>query len=108
MKTANLPAGSIRQSNVGLVWKQLFSGAGGYTDQGPVQGTIRVSSGAASLSVTIGGVLAATLRNGEVEYFNLGRGAVGDGRVPVEFIIGAGDARVSIALETDSEAQRNP
>lgn len=101
MKAVNLPAGSQRNSDVGLVWRQVFSGAGGFTFNGPVQGTIRVSSGAAALTVTIGGVLAATLRTGEVEYFNLGSGLSGDMKTPVVVIIGAGDARVSLAEELD-------
>jgi len=73
MNTTNIPAGSHRDSNVGLVWEEVLNGAGGLTFEVPMQGTIRVSAGA-DLAVTIGGVLAATLRSGEVEYFNVGTG----------------------------------
>lgn len=105
MKPVNIPSGAQRNSDVGLVWRQLYNGSAGITFQGPVQGTIRVSAGA-DVTVTIGGVLAATLRSGEVEYFNLGVGASGDLKTPVTVIIGTGDVRVQIAEESDVLARR--
>jgi len=107
MKPVNLPSGAQRNAEVGLVWRQVHTGAAGATLIVPPQSTLRVSAGAADVTVTIGGVLAATLRAGEVEYFNSGLGPEGDGKTSVEVVIGASDARVQIAEETDTKARRN-
>jgi hypothetical protein len=100
MKLTNLPSGATRQANVGLVWKEVLNGAGGLTFELDFQQTFRVSAGA-NVTVTIDGVLAMTLRSGEVEYFNVGAGASGNGKSTVKVIIGTGDARVQVAQEKD-------
>lgn len=105
MKPVNLPSGAQRNAEVGLVWQQVYSGAGGTTLTVLPQATIRVSAGA-DVTVTIGGVLAATLRSGEVEYFNSGVGPDGDLRTTVQVVIGAGDARVQVALESENKGRR--
>jgi hypothetical protein len=99
MKPVNLPAGSQRNSEVGLLWKEVYNGAAGYTAELPFQYTFRVSA-AADVTVTIDGVLAMTLRSGEVERFNTGAGYT-DTRSTVTVVIGAGDARVQVAEEKD-------
>ena len=100
MKPVNLPTGAQRNTEVGLVWREVHNGAGGATLELPMQATFRVSSNAAALTVTIGGVLAMTMRVGEVERFNTGAGP-SDGRNDVIVVIGAGDARVQVAEEKD-------
>lgn len=100
MKPVNLPTGAQRNVESGLVWKEIFNGAGGITFEVPFQVTFRVSA-AANVTVTMDGVLAMTLRAGEVELFNSGAGAPGDGISTVKIVIGAGDARVQVAAEID-------
>jgi hypothetical protein len=99
MKPVNLPSGAQRNAEVGLLWKEVFNGAGGFTFELPFQYTIRVSAGA-NVTVTIDGVLAMTMRAGEVERFNTGAGYP-DSRSTVTVVIGAGDARVQVAEEKD-------
>lgn len=100
MKPVNLPSGAQRNTEVGLVWEEIFKGAGGTTFELPFQNTFRVSA-AADVTVTIDGVLAMTMRTGEVERFNTGAGTPGDSRSFVTVVIGAGDARVQVAKEKD-------
>ena len=99
MKPVNLPTGAQRNTETGLVWIEVFNGAGGTTLELPMQTTFRVSAGA-DVTVTIGGVLAMTMRTGEVERFNTGAGP-SDGRNDVIVVIGTGDARVQVAEEKD-------
>ena len=106
MKSVNIPSGALRTVNVGLVWKEVFNGAGGTTLTVPFQTTLRVSAGA-NVTVTLDGVLAMTLRAGEVEYFCVGAGSVA-GASTVSVVIGTGDARVQQALDSDFAGRRNP
>lgn len=100
MKPVNLPSGAQRNVESGLVWREEFNGAGGTTFELPFQYTFRVSA-AANVTVTMDGVLAMTLRSGEVERFNTGAGLAGNNKSTVTVVIGAGDARVQIAEEKD-------
>lgn len=100
MRYANLPSGAAREVEVGLVWREVYNGAGGTSFRVKIQSTIRVSA-AASVAVTIDGVLAITLRAGEVERINVGAGAAGDERSTVLVEIGPGDARVQLAEDID-------
>ncbi len=100
MKPVNLPSGAQRNAEVGLVWREVHNGAGAFSIELPFQYTLRVSAGA-NVTVTIDGVLAMTLRTGEVERFNTGAGLSGDGKSLVTVTIGAGDSRVQIAEEKD-------
>jgi hypothetical protein len=106
MRGVNLPSGAKRQADVGLVWREVHNGAGGFTVTLRRMTTVRVSA-AANVTVTIDGVLAMTLRSGEVERFNMGVGTAGDNTVSVVLTIGAGDARVQVA-ENDDPGRRNP
>lgn len=100
MKPVNLPTGAQRNTETGLVWREVYNGAGGFTMELPFQYTFRVSAGA-NVTVTVDGELAMTLRTGEVERFNTGAGAPADQKNTVTVIIGAGDARVQVAEEKD-------
>jgi hypothetical protein len=99
MKPVNLPTGAQRNVETGLVWREVYNGAGGITLDLPMQTTFRVSA-AADVTVTVGGVLAMTMRTGEVERFNTGAGP-SDTKDTVKVIIGAGAARVQVAEEKD-------
>lgn len=72
MKTSNLANEAIRQSDVGMVWEERLSGAAGTLQLLPFQ-TFRVRA-AAGGTVTIDGVLAATMISGEIMIFNAGGG----------------------------------
>lgn len=98
MKTTNIPAGSQRTSNVGLVWREVLTNAtGSFMVQ--QQATIRVSA-VAACAVSIDGELAATLQAGEVEYFNSGSGVGENLTRQVEITIG-GAAYVQVARDVE-------
>ena len=99
MKTTNIPAGSQRLSNVGLVWQEVITNGAG-TFRANFQSTIRVRA-IAQTTVTIDGVLAITLEVGETEYVNVGTGLGGDGLSTIEVVI-AGTANVQIAKDIES------
>lgn len=101
MKTTNIPAGSQRNSNVGLVWQEKITNSGG-TFQVNFQQTIRVSSVDGGTIVKIDGVLAATLQKGEVEYFNAGTGQKDDNKSTVTIEISGGNAHVQLAKDIET------
>jgi len=72
MKTANLANESLRQAETGHVWEERLSGAAGTLNLQPFQ-SFRVRAAAAG-TVTIDGVLAATMISGEILVFNAGAG----------------------------------
>lgn len=72
MKTSNLANESLRTAEVGLVYEERLSGAAGTLQLMPYQ-TFRVRA-AAGGTVTIDGVLAATMISGEIMLFNAGSG----------------------------------
>lgn len=63
MKPVNIPSGAGRIVESGLVWQEIYNGAGGTTLYLPIQATFRVSAGA-SVTVSLDGILAMTLRLG--------------------------------------------
>lgn len=98
MKTTNIPAGTQRMSNSGLVWEEkITDGAGSF--RAKFQQTIRVSA-VEPTTVTIDGILSATLQAGEVEYFNVGTGQTDD-LSTVEVVI-AGRANVQLARDVEA------
>ena len=99
MKPVNIPTGAQRNTETGLVWREVYKGAGGYSMELPFQTTFRVSA-AADVTVTMDGVLAMTLRSGENERFNTGAG-VTNTKSFVKIDIGTGDVRVQVADEND-------
>jgi hypothetical protein len=72
MKTSNLANEALREADVGHVWEEKLSGAAGTLNLQPYQ-TFRVRA-AAGGTVTIDGVLAATMIAGEILVFNAGAG----------------------------------
>ena len=72
MKTSNLANESLRTSEVGMLWEERLSGAAGTLVLMPYQ-SFRVRA-AAGGTVTIDGVLAATMISGEILIFNAGPG----------------------------------
>lgn len=72
MKSANLANEASRYADVAMVWEELLSGAAGTLKLMPFQ-TFRVRA-AANGTVTVDGVLAATMVSGEIMTFNAGGG----------------------------------
>lgn len=72
MRTSNLANEAIRQAETGQVWEEVLTGAAGTIKLLPFQ-TFRVRAAAAG-TVTIDGVLAATMVSGEILVFNAGGG----------------------------------
>lgn len=72
MKTSNLANEALRTAEVGHLWEERLSGAAGTLQLMPFQ-SFRVRA-AAGGTVTIDGVLAATMISGEILVFNAGPG----------------------------------
>ncbi len=97
MKTSNLVAETIRQSESGLTWEEKITNNTG-TLEVPKCSTFRVRATGAT-TVTIDGVLAATMSAGEIIVFNAGDGDPDDTKNTVTIAIGAIAAFVQVARE---------
>lgn len=98
MQLYNRAARSERNSEIGLVWEEKLSGASG-TIKVQKYSAVRVRA-AGALTVTIAGVLAATMINGEILTFNAGQGDPTDNDMEVTIVI-AGTAYVQVAKENE-------
>lgn len=97
MKTSNLVSQTVRQSESGLTWEEKLTNNTG-TLELPKASTFRVRATGAT-TVTIDGVLAATMSSGEIIIFNTGDGNPDDTKPTVTVIIGAVAAFVQVARE---------
>lgn len=86
MRQANNPSQSQRFSDSGFVWEEKLTGSLG-TIEVAAYSTVRVSCATAVCTVTIDGVLAATLQVGEVMIFNAGVGDKTDDKKTVSVTI---------------------
>lgn len=100
-QTFNTPARVQRVGESGLVWEEKLSGAQGSLELCKYQ-TFRVRAAGAT-TVTIDGVLAATMSAGEIMIFNTGRGIPDDNKRTVTVAIGGANAFVQCARELDRE-----
>lgn len=88
MKAGNNPSQSARYSDSGFVWEEKISGTvGGATIEVSAYSTIRVRAATAISTVTIGGVLQATLQIGEIMIFNAGAADKTDPKANVTVVI---------------------
>ena len=99
MQTANLASRTLRHSESGLVWEEKISGAQASIEVEP-NSTFRVRATGAS-TVTIDGVLAATMSSGEIMIFCAGEGDPTDNKATVTVTIGAANAFVQVARNYD-------
>lgn len=99
MKTANLVSETARQSESGLTWEEKISNNTG-TIQVPKHATVRVRCVTTGTTVTIAGVLAATMLAGEIIIFNAGDGDPDSTATSIAVVIGAQAAFVQVARET--------
>jgi hypothetical protein len=97
MKTANLVSETQRKSESGLTWEEKITNNTGSLEV-PKCATFRVRATGAT-TVTIDGILAATMSAGEVILFNAGDGNPDDTKVTVTVLIGAVAAFVQVARE---------
>jgi len=115
MKTTNLPSGSQRIAETGLVWVEAFPPGTIATNTFDVlsQGTLRVSAATTGTGGTViiklDGVTAITLRPGEVERINVGEGIKDNKRksVSVEISV-SGDGEYSCQVAKAVEKGRYP
>lgn len=99
MQAANIASRTLRHSESGLVWEEKISGATGALEVEPCS-TFRVRATGAT-TVTIDGVLAATMSTGEIMIFNAGEGDPTDTKATVTITIAAASAFVQVARNYD-------
>lgn len=95
----NIAARTSRVSESGLVWEEKLSGAQG-TIQVEPSGTVRVRATGAT-TVTIDGILAATMSSGEIMIFCVGQGDPDDPSREINVVIGGANAFVQVARHND-------
>ena len=98
MKTSNLVSETLRHSESGLTWEEKISYSTG-TIQVLKHSTVRVRCVVTGTTVTIAGVLAATMLAGEVIVFNAGDGDPDSTAATVAVVIAAQSAFVQVARE---------
>jgi hypothetical protein len=101
MRTSNLANQAVRQAEVGHVWEEVTTNGSG-TIEVLKYSTFRVRA-AAAVTVSIDGILAATMVAGEILVFNAGGGAGTDAAnlVPSVPVVITGTAFVQVARSTD-------
>jgi hypothetical protein len=97
MKTSNLVTESVRQSESGQTWEEKLTNATGSLEL-PKRATFRVRATGAT-TVTIDGILAATMSASEILVFNTGDGDPDDAKNTVSVVIAAAAAFVQVARE---------
>jgi hypothetical protein len=100
MKTANVISENLRVAETGLKWEEKLTNA-----QGTLillrAVTFRVRATGAT-TVTIDGVLAATMSTGEIMIFNTGHGnQLNTGLRTINVVIGGANAFVQVAAEAE-------
>lgn len=98
MKTGNIVTECVRESESGQCWEEKLTNAMG-TLILPKNSTFRVRATGAT-TVTIDGVLAATMSNAEVIVFNTGDGDPASGKATVSVVIAAAAAFVQVGRDT--------
>jgi len=107
MRPVNIDTGAQRNIEIGPVYREVYNGSGGYQMELTAQSSFRVCADADGVTVTLDGILAMTMKNGEKERFNVGIGQGLDGKVTVTVLIGAGAARLQLIQDNDQPARRN-
>lgn len=97
MRAANNPSQSQRFSDSGFVWEEKLSGALG-TIEVQAYSTVRVRATGAT-TVTIDGVLSATMSSGEIMIFNVGVGDKTDAKATTSVVIAVAGAFVQVAKQ---------
>ena len=101
MKTSNIASANLNTSDCGLVWEEKLTNATGVIEV--VEYTAFRVRATGATTVTIDGVLAATMSAGEIMIFNVGRGDPDDTKPTITITIGAVAAFVQVARNKDRE-----
>ena len=88
---------TVRESESGQVWEEKLTNTTG-TIKVPKHVPVRVRAAGAA-TVTIGGVLAATMSSGEVIVFNSGDGDPDSAATTVDVVIASANCFVQVARE---------
>lgn len=99
MKAANTITETLRHSESGQLWEEKITNNTG-TVQVQKHGTVRVRCVTTGATVTIGGVLAATMVGGEIIVFNVGEGDPDSTAKTVPVVIATQACFVQVARET--------
>lgn len=97
-RAINIPTGASRVTDVGLVWREISSGAAGSWEV-PKYCAVRVRATAVA-AISLDSVLAATMASGEILVLNSGRGTTADTKDTVT-LTSTGTAYIQIGLEVD-------
>lgn len=97
-RAINLSTGASRTSEVGLVWREIKSGAGLTTFEIPKYSAFRVRSTTAGLTVSIDSVLCATMADAEILLFNSGKGSTSDNKETVTLTV-SGNCFIQLGAE---------
>lgn len=99
-RAINIPTGASRVTDIGLVWREISSGAAGSWEV-PKYCAIRVRA-TAGTSISLDSVLAATMASSEILVLNSGRGTALDVKDTVT-LTSSGTAYIQIGLEVDRD-----
>lgn len=99
MRTANLANEAVRQAEVGHVWVEVITNSQTSIEV-PLYSTFRVRASNGT-TVTIDGILAMTMSNGEIAVFNAGSGDPSDTKTSVTVAIGGANAYVQLARDNN-------
>lgn len=99
MRTSNLASQNLRHAETGLVWEEKLTDAQG-TIEVTEAATFRVRAAGAT-TVTIDGILAATMSANEIMVFNAGRGDLKDTKATISVVIAGANAFVQVARDND-------
>jgi hypothetical protein len=94
MRNVDLPSGASRTAESGLVWEEKITNTTGAIEI-PKYSTYRVRATAAA-TVTVDGILAATLTTGEILVGNVGVGNADDSKNTVTLTIATGSCFVQV------------
>lgn len=100
MRSSNIPSGGVRSSEVGLCYREIKSGAGATSFEILKQTCIRIRSVTAGLTVTLDGVLAMTMSDGEIALLNVGIGNPDDAKRTITVVV-SGDCFIQVGDEVD-------
>lgn len=99
-RAINLPTGASRVTDVGLVWREISSGAAG-TWEVPKYCAVRIRA-TAGAAVSLDSVLAATMISGEILIINSGRGTNSDKKDTVT-LTSSGTVYIQVGIEVDRD-----
>jgi hypothetical protein len=106
MRLSNQLSAGQRSSDVSLVWKEINSGGGASQIEIPRHTAVRVRSTHPNLTISLDGILAVTMGNGEILVLNSGIGKqYGENGDPKNTVTLAWSGTCYIQLGMESQEQ---